>query len=329
MKINKFLLLFISMFFILLLGQNVHADTRKLIIVGDSRTEDMHLTVGDSGCVWSYEVGEGIIWMKKTGIPAIEKTIGKNTAVVILMGVNDCADLWVTDEYCEYLNSKAAEWAKKGAVTYYFSITPIVESAYKPKDITNADIKAWNKAMKAGLSSKVKYVDIYTHMLAGIDTYDGLHYKEYSTSRYFTLIRRFVNGFDDMTDKTHPFYYPIYWAVQRGITDGYTGTNIFGVDDGCTRSQAVMFLWRLAGKSQKVTATGLSASTEHVHADRYALLYGDISDVRSRDFRRARLPIRSRKHTGKQCCGLREAESQKVFLTEPSATQIPAQEGSA
>ena len=82
-------------------------------------------------------------------------------------------------------------------------------------------------------------------------------------------------------------------------------------------------------ESQKVTATGLSASTEHVHADRYALLYGDISDVRSRDFRRARLPIRSRKHTGKQCCGLREAESQKVFLTEPSATQIPAQEGSA
>ena len=140
--------MFISMFFILLLGQNVHADTRKLIIVGDSRTEDMHLTVGDSGCVWSYEVGEGIIWMRKTGIPAIEKKIGKNTAVVILMGVNDCADLWVTDEYCDYLNSKAAEWAKKGAVTYYFSITPIVESAYKPKDISNADIIAWNNAMK-------------------------------------------------------------------------------------------------------------------------------------------------------------------------------------
>lgn len=248
MKNNKLLLLFISMFFILLLGQNVHADTRKLIIVGDSRTEDMHLTVGDSGCVWSYEVGEGIIWMRKTGIPAIEKKIGKNTAVVILMGVNDCADLWVTDEYCDYLNSKAAEWAKKGAVTYYFSITPIVESAYKPKDITNADIIAWNNAMKAGLSSKVKYVNIYPHMLSGITTYDGLHYKEYSTIRYFNLIKRFVNGFDDMTDKTHPYYNPIYWAVQRGITDGYSGTNLFGVDDGCTRSQAVMFLWRLAGK---------------------------------------------------------------------------------
>ncbi len=236
------------MFFILLLGQNVHADTRKLIIVGDSRTEDMHLTVGDSGCIWSYEVGEGIIWMKKTGIPAIEQKIGKNTAVVILMGVNDCADLWVTDEYCDYLNSKAAEWAKKGAATYYFSITPIVESAYRPKDISNADIIAWNKAMKAGLSSRVKYVNIYPHMLNGIETYDGLHYKESSTIKYFNLIKRFVNGFDDMTDKTHPFYNPIYWAVQRNITNGYPGTNLFGVDDACTRSQAVTFLWCLAGK---------------------------------------------------------------------------------
>ncbi len=248
MKKNKLLLLFISMFFVLLIGQNVRADTRKLIIIGDSRTEDMHLTVGNSGCVWSYEVGQGIIWMKKTGIPAIESKIGNNTAVVILMGVNDCADLWVTDEYCEYLNSKAAAWAKKGAATYYFSITPIVESAYKPKDISNADIKAWNKAMKAGLSSKVKYVDIYSQMLTGIETYDGLHYRESSTIQYFNLIKRFVNGFDDMTDKTHPYYTPIYWAVQRGITKGYVGTNIFGVNDGCTRSQAVMFLWRLAGK---------------------------------------------------------------------------------
>ena len=248
MKNKKLLLLFISMFFVLLIGQNVRADTRKLIIVGDSRTEDMHLTVGDSGCVWSYEVGEGIIWMRKTGIPAIEKKIGKNTAVVILMGVNDCADLWVTDEYCEYLNGKAAAWAKKGAATYYFSIPPIVEAAYTPKDISNADIKAWNKAMKAGLSSQVKYVDIYSQMYTGIETYDGLHYKENSTVKYFNLIKRFVNGFDDVTDKSHPYYTPICWAVRSGITNGYTGTNLFGIDDACTRSQAVMFLWRLAGK---------------------------------------------------------------------------------
>ena len=33
-----------------------------------------------------------------------------------------------------------------------------------------------------------------------------------------------------------------------GITKGYTGTNLFGIDDPCTRGQAMMFLWRMAGK---------------------------------------------------------------------------------
>lgn len=271
---RSILLLLMSLFFVLLIGQSVRADNRKLIIVGDSRTEAMHLTVGDSGCVWSYESGSGIIWMKKTGIPAIEKQIGNNTAVVILMGVNDCADLWVTDEYCAYLNAKAAEWAKKGAVTYYFSIPPIVEAIYKPGDITNADIKAWNKAMKSGLTSKVKYVDIYTHMLSGIETYDGLHYKDASTIKYFNLVKRYVNGFDDMTDNSHPYYNAIYWAVNRNITAGYSGTNLFGVNDGCTRSQALTFLWRYSGApAPKAVSTSPFKDVPKTHPHYKAVLW--------------------------------------------------------
>ena len=40
----------------------------------------------------------------------------------------------------------------------------------------------------------------------------------------------------------------VYWAAAKGITKGYTGTNLFGVKDTCTRGEAAMFLWRLAGK---------------------------------------------------------------------------------
>jgi hypothetical protein len=40
----------------------------------------------------------------------------------------------------------------------------------------------------------------------------------------------------------------VYWAAAKGITKGYTGTNLFGVEDTCTRGEAAMFLWRLAGK---------------------------------------------------------------------------------
>lgn len=54
--------------------------------------------------------------------------------------------------------------------------------------------------------------------------------------------------FDDVKDPSHPYYKAIYWAVDKGITKGYTGTNLFGIDDACTRSQAMMFLWRIAGQ---------------------------------------------------------------------------------
>jgi hypothetical protein len=58
------------------------------------------------------------------------------------------------------------------------------------------------------------------------------------------------NLFDDVRDPSHPYFTAIYWAVDQGITKGYTGTNLFGIDDGCTRGQAMMFLWRFAGKPQ-------------------------------------------------------------------------------
>lgn len=54
-------------------------------------------------------------------------------------------------------------------------------------------------------------------------------------------------SFSDVTDPKHPYYKAIYWAADAGITKGYSdGT--FGIDKACTRSEAVMFLWRLAGK---------------------------------------------------------------------------------
>ena len=61
--------------------------------------------------------------------------------------------------------------------------------------------------------------------------------------------------FPDVMDKTIPevksFYEPVYWAADNGITSGYTsGENAgkFGIMDECTRGQAMVFLWRLAGK---------------------------------------------------------------------------------
>lgn len=54
--------------------------------------------------------------------------------------------------------------------------------------------------------------------------------------------------FIDVTDHSTFFFDPVYWAVEEGITGGYTGDlfGYFGPDDDCTRAQIVTFLYRAA-----------------------------------------------------------------------------------
>ena len=46
----------------------------------------------------------------------------------------------------------------------------------------------------------------------------------------------------------HVRYPAVSWGAGKGITNGYKATNMFGVDDPCTRGHFVMFLWKLAGR---------------------------------------------------------------------------------
>ena len=57
-----------------------------------------------------------------------------------------------------------------------------------------------------------------------------------------------VSRFSDVIPNQTLHAKEVYWAAAKGITKGYTGTNLFGVEDTCTRGEAAMFLWRLAGK---------------------------------------------------------------------------------
>ena len=53
--------------------------------------------------------------------------------------------------------------------------------------------------------------------------------------------------FKDVRDQSNPYYKAIYWAADKGITKGYSdGT--FGINKSCNRGEAVMFIWRMAGK---------------------------------------------------------------------------------
>ncbi len=174
---------------------------RRIILIGDSRTEGMHQFIGTrSGVVWRYKSGMGLVWMKNTGVPGIESKIRKNTAVVILMGVNDVLDLWQTDNYASYINAKAKAWKAKGADTYYVSLTPVDNK--KDKYEKNKNIRQWNARIRKQLSSDVTYVNIYSKMLTDLETTsDGLHYQRSSSVKYFNLVYNAVkNPRNDDTD---------------------------------------------------------------------------------------------------------------------------------
>jgi hypothetical protein len=70
--------------------------------------------------------------------------------------------------------------------------------------------------------------------------------------------------FVDVRKADNPYYYnPVYWAVDKGITNGFKDedgySRRFGPAEECTRAQMVTFLWRLAGKPE-VKSAGLSFS---------------------------------------------------------------------
>ena len=101
-----------------------HPDTvsaDKLVFIGDSRTEGLRDAVNDDS-VWSCLSSMGYDWMVSTGVPQVEDQIEDNTAVIILMGVND---LYHVNDYISYINAKAAEWGDRGAQTYFVSVGPV------------------------------------------------------------------------------------------------------------------------------------------------------------------------------------------------------------
>ena len=143
---------------------------RDLIFIGDSRTEAMRDAVGDDS-TWCCKSGMGYAWMSSTAVPSIENQIGENTAVIILMGVNDVSQV---TNYVNYINIKANEWANLGAQTYFASVGPVESDPY----VTNKQIESFNDLMEANLIG-VNYIDVYSHLVSvGYSTVDGTHYPD-------------------------------------------------------------------------------------------------------------------------------------------------------
>lgn len=143
-----------------------------VIFVGDSRTVGMRDCVGDTEeftRIWSCKSAMGYDWMVNTGIPQIEEYVADNTAVVILMGVNDPGNI---QSYVDYMNEKAKEWTDLGVDTYYAAVGPVNGGEY----VSNEQIEAFNISLETSLAG-ITYIDLYDHLVTGgYSTVDGVHY---------------------------------------------------------------------------------------------------------------------------------------------------------
>ncbi|MBQ1779179.1 MAG: S-layer homology domain-containing protein, partial [Acidaminococcaceae bacterium] len=61
------------------------------------------------------------------------------------------------------------------------------------------------------------------------------------------------NPFEDVKESQY-YYKAVLWAAETGVTTGTSKTK-FSPDNGCTRAQAVTFLWRFAGKPEPTAST--------------------------------------------------------------------------
>ena len=152
-----------------------------VIMVGDSRCVQMQEAVGGGGCSWICENSKEYTWFVEKAIPRFDEYVGNGTKVVINMGVNDPEHY---RSYAEVVNAKAAEWAARGAKTYFVSVNPVWENLYT----TQEQVDTFN-ANVPGMLSGVTWIDTSSWLTTnGYRLLDGLHYDEPTYVNIFNLI---------------------------------------------------------------------------------------------------------------------------------------------
>ena len=90
-----------------------------------------------------------------------------------------------------------------------------------------------------------------------------------------------LNFFTDVHAEDY-YYDAVLWAAQEGVTGG-TSDTLFAPNAGCTRAQAVTFLWRAAGspepKSADLPFTDVPADTYYAQAVAWAVENGVAKGV--------------------------------------------------
>lgn len=157
------------------------AQASGVVMIGDSRCVMMQAATGGGGVTWICENSKGYDWMVSNAIPRAETVIGKGTKVVICLGVNDVGN---APKYVAMINQKAAEWAARGAKTYYVSVNPVTENPWVNEEL----VVNFNNYVSSGLVG-VKWIDTHSALVStGYHLTDGIHFNGSDSVRIFNMI---------------------------------------------------------------------------------------------------------------------------------------------
>lgn len=172
-----------------------NTDKSDIILIGDSRTYQMHRAVGtlEQKVSWIAQPGAGYKWLEQVVSPIIDETNVKGKTICILTGVNDVIykgnDVSFVN-YDKFMNGKVIEWQEKGAKIVFISINPC-NGSY---DIYNAGIDLLNNNIKSILPKNVSYIDTNSVLkLEPLRTVDGVHYDERSYEVIYSTILNNLN----------------------------------------------------------------------------------------------------------------------------------------
>lgn len=160
----------------------VEEKSNSYLFIGDSRFVGMEKAIStDKQITWIDKVGarHDFYWQNRDRIASMDK----NTVVVYELGVND-------------LNSNACihaldDLASFGFKKIFLTTTPINEEKTFANgySVTNNHIALFNNQVVSMLPNIVQYIDTYRYLSNnGIETIDGLHYKNVTYQMWFNFI---------------------------------------------------------------------------------------------------------------------------------------------
>ena len=193
------------------------ASKKKIVIIGDSRTANLRqeqkggklvydLLKQEGSILWDYKWGAKFSDMTTTLVPRLEMsgldTIDRKTKIVLWMGYNDAVGTptATANDYVNYYNLMAALWEARGAKVYVVNVGPAgrrhggaTEAQKREDKAKNKKIRAFNKTLKNGLRSDIKYIDIYANLIeTDYATSDGTHYRPLTSKGIYRDIMKAV-----------------------------------------------------------------------------------------------------------------------------------------